>query len=141
MKTINLNNFESMLDVETRQKAFKYFTEDRIKHIFNINGYEWHAVVDAYDEYVVSIKMKDEDIISMECFCSDENAICVHEATVLFHIKKEGAQIQSDDKEGFEKIKESLSFMPPHMLRYLVLKFAAENNSFRKFLKEYFKKQ
>ncbi len=141
MAVISIHNFEALLDEETRQKAYKYYTEGRIKHIFNINGFEWHAVVDAYDEYVVTIKLKGDEIIGMDCFCNEEKDICVHKATVVFHIKNEGARIQSEDKEGFEHIKESLSFMPPHMLRYLVLKFAAENNSFRKFLAAYFKKQ
>ncbi|MFN3940375.1 MAG: hypothetical protein ACK4IY_07290, partial [Chitinophagales bacterium] len=104
MKTIHLKNFESFVDPEIKEKAFKYFTEGRIKHIFNINGYEWHAVVDAYDEYVVTIKMKGDEVMRMECYCNDESEICVHKATVLYHIANEGKRIQTEDKEGFEQI-------------------------------------
>ncbi len=135
---IHLNHLESELNEKTRLRGYDFYCEGRVKSVFNINGIEWMAIVQGYDDHVVQLKRHNDSITYWECNCNDTEDPCKHVAAVLFYIKKEGNKLVKLDTTGYEEIKEHLSYLPPHVLRYLILKYAAENSQFRKFLNGFF---
>lgn len=136
----HLRSFENEIESSILTRGYDYYLEGRVKNIFNINGYEWQAIVAGYDDYVVQLKIQNNSVVQWGCTCSDaEGDICKHVIAVLYFIRTEGDKLVHNDPTGFEEIKEALSYLPPHVLRYLILKFTASNNNFRKYLDEYFK--
>ncbi|MBC8173254.1 MAG: hypothetical protein H7X71_05040 [Chitinophagales bacterium] len=132
---------ESELNEKTRLRGYDFYCEGRVKSVFNINGIEWMAVVSAYDDHVIQLKIKNGTVTQWECNCADEDEMCKHVIAVLYFIKNDGDKLIKHDTSGYEEIKEHLAYLPPHVLRYLILKYAAENKNFRKYLEEYFNAQ
>jgi hypothetical protein len=140
--TYPLKNFEKKIDLRVYERGVEYYFQGRIKHIFKIDDTEWQAIVEGFDDYTVFIKIEDETLAHWECNCPyHDTAICQHVVAVLYMIRKEGDGAVKNDKSGFEEIKETISYLPPHVLRYLILKFSADNKNFRNFVAEYLKSQ
>lgn len=134
---IHLSHLEAELPDKPRLRGYDYYCEGRVKSVFNINGIEWMAVVQGYDDHVVQLRIEQDSVLSWSCDCSDEDDPCKHVIAVLYFIRRDAKTLKINDSTGYEAIKEQLSFLPPHVLRYLILKYAAENGSFRKFLRQY----
>lgn len=135
---IHLRHLESELAEKTRLRGYDFYCEGRVKSVFNINGIEWMAVVQGYDDHVVQLKIHNESVTYWECNCNDEEDPCKHVAAVIYFIRNEGHKLKKTDTTGYEIIKEEIGYLPPHVLRYLILKYAAETKHFRNFLMEYF---
>ena len=137
---IHLQHLESEISEKTRLRGYDFYCEGRVKSVFNINGIEWMAVVQGYDDHVVQLKLQNDSVTFWECNCSDEEDPCKHVAAVLYFIRNERHKLKRLDTTGYEEIKENISYLPVHVLRYLLLKYAAENSMFRSYLKDYFNK-
>ncbi len=138
--TIHLQHLESELAEKTRLRGYDFYCEGRVKSVFNINGIEWMSIVQGYDDHVVQLKIQNDSITYWECNCNDEEDPCKHVVAVIYFIKNEKHKLKKFDTTGYEEIKEHISYLPPHVLRYLLLKYAAENNHFRLYLNNYFEK-
>lgn len=136
--SIHLQHLESELEEKTRQRGYDYYCEGRVRSVFNINGIEWMAVVQGYDDHVVELKITNDTVVQYVCNCNDEEDPCKHVAAVLYYIRKEAHKQLRNDPTGFDAMKEEISYLPPHVLRYLILKYAAQSKDFRTFLQEYF---
>ncbi len=134
----NATEFTQKFDKKAAERGYDFYCEGRVKSVFNINGVEWMAVVQGYDDHVVQLKIENGTVKTWECNCSDAEDPCKHVIAVYHFIHEESHRLKKFDTTGYEVIKEHLSYLPPHVLRYLLLKYAAENNHFRKFLNEYF---
>lgn len=142
---IRLKNFEEQIDPAICKRGYDYYCEGRIKSIYRISPVEWQAVVQGFDDYKISLKTKKEIIESYSCTCSDFNEnidrACKHLAAVFYFIREEGELALLHYGDGFEEIRESLNYLPAHVLRYLMLKYAVENKNFKKYLQDYFTSQ
>jgi len=131
---VHLQHLESELSEKPRLRGYDFYCEGRVKSVFNINGIEWMAIVQGYDDHVVQLKIQNDSVVYWECNCSDQDDPCKHVIAVLYLIRNERHKLKKLDTTGYEEIKEHISYLPPHVLRYLILKYAAENNSFRKYV-------
>lgn len=138
---VSLPSFEESMDKETSERGYDFYCEGRIKNAFRINAFEWQAVVQVFDDYRVLIRIQNNIITKYTCTCEEKKAICRHVAAVLYFIREEGEISVTEDKAGFEEMKDSLNYLPPHVLRYLMLKYAANSKDFRKYLTDYFAAQ
>ncbi len=137
--SIHLHHLESELPEKTRLRGYDYYCEGRVRSVFNINGLEWMAVVQGYDDHVVELRIVNDTVVRYACNCNDEEDPCKHVAAVLYHIRNEAAKTKRNDPSGYDAIKEEVSYLPVHVLRYLILKYAAHSKEFRSFLSDYFK--
>ncbi|MEZ5013742.1 MAG: SWIM zinc finger family protein [Chitinophagales bacterium] len=135
---LDIEQFETKVDEKELRHGYTYYTEGRVKNIFNINGVEWQAVVEGLDDYVVSLRLTGKQVERLECNCPYTGDLCRHAIAVLYYIRTEGDKSPKYDDSGYSGIKENISYMPPHVLRYLILKYAASSRGFRKFLMEFF---
>jgi uncharacterized Zn finger protein len=138
---ISLPNFEESIDKETCERGYDFYCEGRIKNAFRINAFEWQALVQVFDDYNVSIRIQNNNMTKYTCNCEDAQGVCKHVAAVLYFIREEGEIAVAEDKAGFEEMKDSLNYLAPHVLRYLMLKYAANSKEFRKYLQDYFTSQ
>lgn len=138
---ISLPTFEESINKETADRAYDFYCEGRIKNAFRINAFEWQAIVQMFDDYAVTIRIQNNIVTKFTCNCEENSSVCKHVAAVLYFIREEGEIAVTEDKAGFEKMKDSLNYLAPHVLRYLMLKYAAGNKDFRKYLQDYFHSQ
>lgn len=136
---IHLQHLKSETNEKTRLRGYDYYCEGRVKSVFNINGIEWMAVVQGYDDHVVQLNITNDSVLRHECNCSDAEDPCKHVIAVLYYIRNEAHKLKKTDATGYEEIKENISYLPPHVLRYLILKYATISKEFRKFLLDYTK--
>ena len=136
--SIHLQHLESELEEKTRQRGYDYYCEGRVRSVFNINGIEWMAIVQGYDDHVVELRITNDTVVHYVCNCNDQEDPCKHVAAVLYYIRKESHKQKRNDPTGYDEMKEEISYLPPHVLRYLILKYAAQSKDFRTFLQEYF---
>lgn len=137
--SIHLQHLESELPEKTRLRGYDYYCEGRVRSVFNINGIEWMAVVQGYDDHVVELRIMNDSVVHYVCNCNDDEDPCKHVAAVLYYIRKEAHKLKRNDPTGYEELKEEISYLPSHVLRYLILKYAAQSKDFRIFLSDYFK--
>lgn len=134
----NPSSFTDRFDKKAAERGYDFYCEGRVRSVFNINGIEWMAVVQAYDDHVVQLKIENDKVTSWECNCNDAEDPCKHVIAVYHFIREESHKLKKLDTTGYEEIKEHISYLPPHVLRYLILKYAAENKTFRTYLLNYF---
>ncbi len=136
--SIHLQHLESELQEKTRLRGYDYYCEGRVRSVFNINGIEWMAVVQGYDDHVVELRITNDTVTQYMCNCNDEEDPCKHVAAVLYYIRTESHKVKRNDPEGYEQLKEEISYLPAHVLRYLLLRYSAQSKEFRQYLRDYF---
>lgn len=136
--TIHLATFEDSIPKETVERGYDFYCEGRVKNAFQINQYEWQAVVQGYDDHRITLIIQNHQITKFKCDCSEApRGVCKHIVALLYFIREEGQYLHVNDKTGFAEIKDALGYYPPHVLRYIILKYAATSKDFRRFLDEY----
>jgi uncharacterized Zn finger protein len=68
----------------------------RVKSVFNINGIEWMAVVQGYDDHVVQLNITNDSVLRHECNCSDAEDPCKHVIAVLYYIRNEAHKLKKN---------------------------------------------
>ncbi len=141
MNSLPLTEFEQHIEQKVCSRGYEYYLQGRVVSIFNINGVEWQAIVQSVDDYVVQLKIEKDAIKQFECTCAEGHTgeICRHVVAVIYYINKDGSALSVNDSTGYEKIKDATSYFPAHVLRYIILKYAADSKSFREYLREYIK--
>ncbi|MBK8345464.1 MAG: SWIM zinc finger family protein [Bacteroidetes bacterium] len=76
-------------------RGYDYYCEGRVKSVFNINGIEWMAIVQGYDDHVVQLNIMNDSLLRYECNCSDTEDPCKHVIAVLYYIKNEAHKLKN----------------------------------------------
>lgn len=124
---MKLSNFEDQIDEIILERGYKYFIDDKVENLDEVEVNHFMALVPGSEIYLVHVKFADDQdtIIKLKCDCPyDVGKYCKHQAAVLYALEKKllGGKIKK--KKSLEDLLPCLS---KEELIELILKISFEH--------------
>jgi hypothetical protein len=96
---MTITNFEEYISDSILSRGYKYFTQNRVENLEEVEPDTWIAEVQGTDIYNVTIELDGNEISDWQCDCPFEGEICKHVTAVLY-------ELTDDNKGKGEKTKQ-----------------------------------
>jgi uncharacterized Zn finger protein len=126
---VTLDDFEEYFDDTIMRRARDYYKSGAVLSLEEDVSGEWVAEVEETENYMVSVFLKDGQIIDSVCDCPyDSNAHCKHQGAVLYVLRdKFKNRKPSSGKEKSESLEEILTKLTKEELTVLLTDFAKKD--------------
>jgi uncharacterized Zn finger protein len=89
MATFTIHSFEGRVNSTIVERGAKYFKKGYIRSIKEKEPQFWAARVEGtYDDYNVSVRLNDAEVVAWDCSCPYEGSVCKHVVAVLYDLRK-----------------------------------------------------
>lgn len=134
---MNLKDFEKTVEPQIVNRGFRYFENEAIAEIEQVEKGEFCATVTGSEDYAVFVKIdKDLTIESHSCDCPyDWGTVCKHEVAVLYFIRGSKLYEQPFGDSLFSKIKQDLAQLDKEALQEIILDLSKKSKLVREYIK------
>ena len=134
---MNLKNFERTIEPQIVSRGFRYFEDEAITEIEQVEKGEFCATVEGSEDYAVFVKIDDKlNVESHSCDCPyDWGTVCKHEVAVLYQIRAKALYNQSFKASTFYKIKQDLAKLDKEALQEIILDLSKKSKLVREYIK------
>ena len=140
--SIPLSEFENYIDEVILERGLSYFEKGYIEECDEVSIGEYEAIVKGTENYVVNLKINNEEITDYRCDCPyDMGPVCKHIAAVIFYLNADKLEIPKKKKPQKRKTKKVKSLkqqvddllkkIDEDELKNFIREKSAQNKTFR----------